>query len=88
MQLTNHKGISRSGFHKRRATGGKQKPWRKKRKFEMGRPAALTKLGTKRIHRVRVRGGNFKYRALRLETGNYSWGTEGMSNRRRYFFEY
>jgi len=25
-------GISRDSLHKRRATGGKQKPWRKKRK--------------------------------------------------------
>lgn len=25
-------GISRDGMHKRRSTGGKQKPWRKKRK--------------------------------------------------------
>ena len=28
---------------------------------------------------VRCRGGNTKFRALRLETGNYSWGTEGKS---------
>jgi ribosomal protein S8E len=26
-------GISRDSLHKRRATGGKQKPWRKKRKY-------------------------------------------------------
>ena len=36
-----------------------------------------TKIGTKRIHVVRARGGNLKYRALRLETGTYSWGSEG-----------
>jgi hypothetical protein len=50
--------------------------WRKKRKFEMGRPATLTKLGQKEVHRVRVRGGNYKYRAIRMDTGNYSWGSE------------
>ncbi len=44
----------------------------------MGRPAALTKLGPKRIHGVRVRGGHIKFRALRLESGNFSWGSEGM----------
>lgn len=43
----------------------------------MGRPAANTKLGGKRIHPVRCRGGNMKFRALRLDTGNFSWGTEG-----------
>jgi len=42
----------------------------------MGRPAAMTKIGEKRIHPVRGRGGNLKFRALRLESGNFSWGTE------------
>ena len=37
-------GIVQSGFHKRRKTGGKKKTWRKKRKFELGRPAANTKV--------------------------------------------
>ncbi|KRZ62578.1 tRNA (guanine(10)-N2)-methyltransferase -like protein [Trichinella nativa] len=40
-------------------------------------------LGSKRIHIVRVRGGNRKYRALRLETGNYSWGSEGCTRKTR-----
>ena len=26
---------------------------------------------------MRTRGGNIKYRALRLDTGNFSWGSEG-----------
>ena len=47
-----------------------------KRKFEQGRPAAMTKIGDKNIHTVRCRGGNLKFRALRLESGNFSWGTE------------
>jgi len=42
----------------------------------MGRPAAMTKIGEKRVHPVRCRGGNMKFRALRLDTGNFSWGTE------------
>lgn len=42
----------------------------------MGRPAAMTKIGESRIHEVRGRGGNRKYRALRLDAGNFSWGTE------------
>ena len=76
-------GISRDSIHKRRATGGKQTPWRKKRKFLMARPPALTKLGAKRIHSVRVRGGNTKYRALRLESGNFSWGSETVTRKSR-----
>ena len=42
----------------------------------MGRPAAMTKIGEKRIRSVRCRGGNTKFRALRLDSGNFSWGTE------------
>ncbi|XP_051172881.1 40S ribosomal protein S8 [Leptopilina boulardi] len=76
-------GISRDHWHKRRATGGKRKPLRKKRKFELGRPAANTKLGPQRIHTVRTRGGNKKYRALRLDTGNFAWGSEGRARKTR-----
>eukprot|EP00566_Odontella_aurita_P033172 CAMPEP_0113573378 /NCGR_PEP_ID=MMETSP0015_2-20120614/26585_1 /TAXON_ID=2838 /ORGANISM="Odontella" /LENGTH=44 /DNA_ID=CAMNT_0000476451 /DNA_START=30 /DNA_END=161 /DNA_ORIENTATION=+ /assembly_acc=CAM_ASM_000160 len=43
-------GISREGRHKRRETGGRRAKYRKKRKFEMGRPAAMTKIGEKRVH--------------------------------------
>ncbi|XP_010541736.1 PREDICTED: 40S ribosomal protein S8-1-like [Tarenaya hassleriana] len=77
-------GISRDSIHKRRATGGKQKQWRKKRKYELGRVAANTKLSSnKTVRRVRVRGGNVKWRALRLDTGNYSWGSEAVTRKTR-----
>merc|ERR1719198_2383826 len=76
-------GISRDSFHKRRKTGGKLTPWRKKRKFELGRPPAMTKVGNTRIHTVRVRGGAKKYRALRLDSGNFSWPTESVTKRTR-----
>lgn len=36
----------------------------------------LLQIGPRRIHTVRVRGGNKKYRALRLDVGNFSWGSE------------
>ena len=49
----------------------------KKRKFEMGRQPAMTKLGAKRIYLVRGRGGNIKHRAIRLDTGTFSWPGEG-----------
>ncbi|KAJ8440410.1 hypothetical protein Cgig2_017643 [Carnegiea gigantea] len=77
-------GISRDSMHKRRATGGKQKAWRKKRKYELGRQPAMTKLSSnKTVRRVRVRGGNVKWRALRLDTGNYSWGSEAVTRKTR-----
>merc|ERR1719316_2260203 len=55
----------------------------KKRKFEMGRPSAMTKLGHKRVRPVRCRGGNMKYRALRLDSGNYAWGSENVTKKVR-----
>ena len=76
-------GISRDSWHKRRATGGRKAQLRNKRKFELARPAAMTRLGTKRIHLVRTRGGNEKKRALRLETGNFSWGSEVATRKTR-----
>lgn len=77
------KGISRDLWHKRRATGGKRPQLRKKRKFELGRPAANTRLGPQRIHTIRTRGGNKKYRALRLDHGNFAWGSEGVARKTR-----
>ncbi|PFH50894.1 hypothetical protein AMATHDRAFT_60219 [Amanita thiersii Skay4041] len=76
-------GISRSSRHKRSATGAQRAHYRKKRKFELGRQAANTKLGAKRIHTVRVRGGNLKHRALRLDSGNFAWGSEHTTRKTR-----
>merc|ERR1712178_422135 len=76
-------GISRDSRHKRRATGGKRPMGHKKRKYEMGRQAAMTKLGAKRVRVIRCRGGNIKYRALRLEAGNFSWGSEVCTRKTR-----
>lgn len=76
-------GISRDSRHKRSHTGAKRAQFRKKRKFELGRQPANTKIGTKRIHEVRTRGGNKKFRALRIESGNFSWASEGVSRKTR-----
>jgi len=60
------------------------KAWRKKRKYELGRQPANTKLSSnKTVRRVRVRGGNVKWRALRLDTGNFSWGSEAVTRKTR-----
>ncbi|KAL0443310.1 UNVERIFIED_CONTAM: 40S ribosomal protein S8 [Sesamum latifolium] len=99
-------GISRDSMHKRRATGGKKKAWRKRKtrpvkhvwrssardsdselgllEYELGRQPANTKLSSnKTVRRVRVRGGNVKWRALRLDTGNFSWGSEAVTRKTR-----
>lgn len=72
-------GISRDSRHKRRLTGGRMPIHKKKRQYESGRPAANTKLGDKRIREVRCMGGRMKNRALRLNTGNYNWASEGIA---------
>ncbi|KAI9852085.1 MAG: hypothetical protein M1838_001882 [Thelocarpon superellum] len=76
-------GISRDSRHKRSATGAKRAYYRKKRAFEGGRQGANTRIGPKRIHLVRTRGGNQKHRALRLDSGNFSWGSEGVARKVR-----
>merc|ERR1712018_489642 len=75
----NKMGIGRDSWHKRRKTGGRKPQMHKKRKFEMGRPASNTKLMAKRVHTVRTMGGNTKYRALRLDHGNFGWASEGVA---------
>ncbi|XP_072969829.1 small ribosomal subunit protein eS8-like isoform X2 [Typha angustifolia] len=54
------------------------------RRYELGRQPANTKLSSnKTVRRVRVRGGNVKWRALRLDTGNFSWGSEAVTRKTR-----
>ncbi|KAE9571697.1 hypothetical protein CGMCC3_g12206 [Colletotrichum fructicola] len=57
--------------------------YRKKRAFEAGRQGASTRIGPKRVHTVRTRGGNHKYRALRLDSGNFAWASEGCTRKTR-----
>ncbi|MCP9265228.1 40S ribosomal protein S8 [Dirofilaria immitis] len=71
-------GISRDNWHKRRATGGKRCPPHKKEVR-----AGASSIGAKRIHLVRCRGGNIKHRALRLDFGTFSWGSEGCTRKTR-----
>lgn len=74
-------GISRDSRHKRRLTGGKMPVHQKKRKFEGARPVANTRIGAKRIHLIRTKGGNRKFRALRLDHGNFTWQSEGITRK-------
>jgi len=81
--LTHRSGITRTSRTKRSKSGAAPIKYRKKRKFELGRPAAMTKLGPKRVHVVRVRGGNEKRRAMRLDTGNFAWASEHATKKTR-----
>ena len=49
----------------------------------MARQAAMTKLGPKKVRAVRGRGANYKYRALRLDNGNFTWGSEYLTKKTR-----
>jgi len=54
------------------------------RRYELGRQPAMTKLSSNVcVRRVRVRGGNSKFRALRLDAGNFSWGSEAVTRKTR-----
>ena len=55
----------------------------KKRKFEMARTPAMTKLGAKKVRAVRGRGANYKYRALTNDNGNFTWGSEYLTKKTR-----
>ena len=75
--------ISRNSRHKRRATGGRMPVHKKKRQFEMGCMPTMTKLGPRKVTDVRSRGGNQKHRALRIDHGSFSWGSESVSRKTR-----
>merc|ERR1719219_2936613 len=49
----------------------------------MGRPPSNTKIMPKRVHLVRTMGGNTKFRALRLDHGNFGWASEGIARTTR-----
>ena len=68
---------------KKRNTAGKRKAIRRKRRCELGRPPANTKIRSKHFHTVRTSGGNQKFRALRLDSGNYSSGSESVTCKSR-----
>lgn len=55
---------------KRKQTGSLYRDYRKKKKHELGRPAALTKLEKKRSASIRTRGNNKKVRLLSIDTAN------------------
>lgn len=78
VELCSHAGAPNS-----RASGAKHIKMHKKRKFMLGRPAAMTRIGEHRVHEVRARGGAVKLRAIRLQDGNFSWSSEAIAKKTR-----
>ena len=58
------------GKNGRKLTGARLRANSSKRKKELGRAATETSIGETRIKKLRVRGGNFKHRAYKVETAN------------------
>ena len=55
---------------RRKQTGARYKDYRKKKHYEMGGEPSFTKLGKKRVHSARIRGGHLKFRMLSSDTAN------------------
>lgn len=54
------------------------------RRYELGRIAGNTKLNANvTVRRIRVRGGAFKFRALRLDSGNFAWPSQAVTRKTR-----
>lgn len=54
----------------KKQTGSRYKDYRKKKKYEMGRLPALTKLSKRKLAIIRTLGGNSKQRLLRTQLAN------------------
>lgn len=55
---------------RRTVTGSLYRPYRKKKKYELGRYPTYTKLGNKKIKSDRVLGKNYKFRLLNIDYVN------------------
>ena len=55
---------------RRKPTGGRYHPARKKRKYEIGREPTLTKIAKTKSKRIKTKGGGLKIRLLRTDTAN------------------
>lgn len=58
------------GRSRRKRTGGRLRPIRKKRRFEIARELQTATLGTGTVKKYRVRGANEKLRILTVQTIN------------------
>ncbi len=69
------------GRSKRKPSGGRYRPLRKKRKFEIGREQQYAFLGPHKVKLYRVRGANQKVRILNAEWANVTDPKTGKTKR-------
>ena len=55
---------------RRKPTGGRLRPHRKHKKYELGRLPARTTIGERKLEIIRVRGGNYKFRLKKVDYAN------------------
>ncbi len=65
------------GRSRRSYTGKLYRPFRKKRKYELGRDQVETLIGERKIKKVRVKGGDFKIKVFRDKYANVYVPSEG-----------
>ncbi len=58
------------GRSQRKETGGRYRPFRKKRKYELGRDPLPATIGEEELKKIRVRGGNYKIRVIAAKYAN------------------
>jgi small subunit ribosomal protein S8e len=58
------------GKSRRKSTGGRRLHHHKKRKFLLGRESADTRIGERRLRKIRARGASRKLRLLMADTAN------------------
>lgn len=66
------------GKSRRKATGGRRRLHRKKRKSLLGRVSAETRIGQPRLRKIRTDGGGTKLRLLTTESANLIEGSGEM----------
>lgn len=68
-------------LRKRKATGGRRKPHRKRRAYEKDRYPIETALGPDEVVKVRVRGGNVKLKVKATQYVNVTDREKGVTRR-------
>lgn len=72
-------GLTRHSRDKRAASGARRTSYKKKRNHELARAPTHTRLGPRKVTKVRTHGGNTKLRALSLDKGTFNWSSLGLS---------
>ena len=69
------------GRSRRKPSGGRYRPQRKKRKFEIGREQQYASIGTQRLKLYRTKGRNQKVRILAAEWANVTDTATGQTKK-------